>query len=73
MECGEYSECLTYQMVPQNMEWPNLVEAGNLGSKIIHSRQNKGDRILMNMQQWSGGQDSKGGTICYEVVDGGCI
>ena len=32
------------------------------------TRQNKGDRSLLNTLQGSSGQDSKGETVCHEAV-----
>ena len=39
------------------------VETGGMGIKRIHLRQNK-DRSWLNSMQGSGGQDSRGETVC---------
>lgn len=37
-------------------------------SERIDPQQNRGDRGLLNVLQESGGQNSKGETVCVEVV-----
>lgn len=48
-------------------------DTGGPGHERIHLRQNKVDRSLLTTLQGSGGQDSKGETICKEAVGQGFL
>ena len=53
------------------MGHPGWVGASDSGGERIHSRQNKGDRSLLNTLQGSSGQDSRGETRCHVAVVSG--
>ena len=55
-------------MSTYTVEVPSWVRVDSMGSEGIHTRENRGNRSLLNAPEGSGGQENKVETICHEVV-----